>query len=53
MLTTLNSFPLIYSTMTKPTTDGIRGTFDIQSAIDGARTIAKRRSYIFDKDFSQ
>ena len=38
--------------MTKPTKDGIRDTFDIQSAIDGARKLAKRRSYIFDKDFS-
>jgi [NiFe] hydrogenase diaphorase moiety large subunit len=28
-------------------------TFDIQSAIDGARKIAKRRSYIFDRDFTQ
>ncbi|MBU1174448.1 MAG: NAD(P)H-dependent oxidoreductase subunit E [Alphaproteobacteria bacterium] len=53
VLTTLKSFPLIYSTMTKPTKDGIRDTFDIQAAIDGARKIAKRRSYIFDKDFSQ
>ncbi len=53
VLTTLKSFPLIYSTMTKPTEDGIRATFDIQAAIDDARTIAKRRSYIFDKDFSQ
>ena len=39
--------------MTKPTKDGIRDTFDIQAAIDGARKIAKRRSYIFDKDYSQ
>lgn len=53
VLTTLKSFPLIYSTMTKPNRNGIRDTFDIQSAIDGARKIAKRRSYIFDKDFSQ
>ena len=53
VLTTLHSFPLIYSTMTKPTKDGIRDTFDIQAAIDGARKIAKRRSYIFDKDYSQ
>jgi [NiFe] hydrogenase diaphorase moiety large subunit len=39
--------------MTKPSKDGIRATFDIQSAIDGARKIAKRRSYIFDRDFTQ
>ena len=53
VLTTLKSFPLIYSALTKPSRDGIRDTFDVQSAIDGARKIAKRRSYIFDKDFSQ
>ncbi len=53
VLTTLKSFPLIYSTMTKPSKDGVRDTFDIQAAIDGARKIAKRRSYIFDKDYSQ
>ena len=39
--------------MTKPSKDGIRDTFDIQSAIEGARKIAKRRSYIFDRDFTQ
>lgn len=53
ILSTLENFPLVYSVMTKPSKDGIRGTFDIQSAIDGARKIAKRRSYIFDKDFTQ
>ncbi|MHA7776633.1 NAD(P)H-dependent oxidoreductase subunit E [Roseibium sp. M-1] len=53
ILTTLKNFPLVYSAMIKPSKDGIRDTFDIQSAIDGARKIAKRRSYIFDKDFSQ
>ena len=53
VLSTLKHFPLIYSTMTKANRNGIRDTFDIQSAIDGARQIAKRRSYIFDKDFSR
>ena len=53
ILSTLKNFPLVYSAMIKPSKDGIRDTFDIQSAIDGARKIAKRRSYIFDKDFSQ
>ncbi|GAB4528708.1 MAG: NAD(P)H-dependent oxidoreductase subunit E [Roseibium sp.] len=53
ILSTLQNFPLVYSAMTKPNKDGIRDTFDIQSAIDGARKIAKRRSYIFDRDFSQ
>lgn len=53
ILSTLQNFPLVYSAVSKPSKDGIRDTFDIQSAIDGARKIAKRRSYIFDKDFTQ
>jgi len=53
ILSTLKNFPLVYSAVTKPNKDGIRDTFDIQSAIDGARKIAKRRSYIFDRDFTQ
>lgn len=53
ILSTLKNFPLVYSAVSKPGKDGIRDTFDIQSAIDGARKIAKRRSYIFDKDFTQ
>lgn len=53
VLSTLKNFPLVYSATSKPTKDRIRATFDIQSAIDGARKIAKRRSYIFDKDFTR
>ena len=53
ILTTLKNFPLVYSAMVKPSEDGIRATFDIQSAIDGARHLAKRRSYIYDEDFSK
>jgi len=53
ILTTLENFPLVYSAMVKPSKDRIRATFDIQSAIDGARKLAKRRSYIYDKDFSK
>ena len=53
ILTSLQNFPLVYAALTKPTEGGIKATFDIQSAISGARGIAKRRSYIFDKDFTQ
>lgn len=53
VLSSLQNFPLVYSALTKPSRDGIKATFDIQSAISGARDIAKRRSYIFDKDFSK
>lgn len=53
ILSTLDNFPLVYSALAKPSVDRVRATFDIQSAIDGARKIAKRRSYIYDRDFSQ
>lgn len=53
ILSTLDNFPLVYSAMVKPSTDGIRATFDIQSAIDDARHLAKRRSYLYDRDFSR
>ena len=52
VLTSLQNFPLVYAALTKPTQGGIKATFDIQSAISGPRGIAKRRSHIFDKDFS-
>ncbi len=53
ILTTLENFPLVYSALAKPSEDRVRSTFDIQAAIDGARKLAKRRSYIYDKDFGQ
>ncbi len=53
ILSTLDNFPLVYSAMIKPSADRTRATFDIQSAIDGARRLAKRRSYIFDEDFGE
>lgn len=53
VLTSLENLPLVWAAVTKPRRDGIKATFDIQSAIDGARGIAKRRSYIFDRDFSE
>ena len=49
----MENFPLVYSALIKEHEDGMKATFDIQSALDGARGIAKRRSYIFDKDYSQ
>ena len=53
ILSTLENFPLVYSAVTKDNEDGMKATFDIQSAIDNARGIAKRRSYIFDRDFGK
>lgn len=53
ILSTLDNFPLVYSAMVKPPKDRFRATFDIQSAISDARVLAKRRSSIYDKDFSK
>ena len=53
VLSTLAHFPLVYSTLIKPSGDGLQASFDIQSAIENARGIAKRRSFVFDRDFSQ
>ncbi len=53
ILSTLENFPLVYSAMVKPPKDRLRATFDIQSAISDARVLAKRRSSIYDKDFSR
>ncbi len=53
ILSTLENFPLVYSAMVKPSKDRTRATFDIQSAIGDARHLAKRRSYIFDKDYGE
>ena len=53
ILSTLENFPLVYSAMVKTSADRTRATFDIQSAIDGARKLAKRRSYIYDRDFTK
>jgi [NiFe] hydrogenase diaphorase moiety large subunit len=53
ILTTLENFPLLYSALAKPSKDRVRSTFDIQAAIESARQLAKRRSSIYDRDFSQ
>ncbi len=53
VLSSLKNFPLVYAALTKPSKDGIKATFNIQNAIDDARHIAKRRSHIFDQDFTQ
>ena len=53
VLTSLENLPLVWAAVTKPRKDGLKATFDIQSAINEARGIAKRRSMIFDRDFSE
>lgn len=53
ILSTLDNFPLVYAAMVKPPKDRLRATFDIQSAISDARALAKRRSHIYDQDFTK
>lgn len=53
ILSTLDNFPLVYAAMVKPPRDRMRATFDIQTAINDARVLAKRRSHIYDKDFGE
>lgn len=53
ILSTMENFPLVYSALIKEHEEGMKATFDIQSALDGARDIAKRRSYIFDPDYTR
>ena len=53
VLSTLANFPLLYSVVTRPAEDGLQASFDIQSAIEEARSIARRRSFVYDRDFSQ
>ena len=53
ILSTLQNFPLVYSALVKSSPDRVRASFDVQAAIEGARHIAKRRSTIFDKDYSR
>ena len=52
ILSTLQNFPLVYSALVKSSPDRVRASFDVQATIEGARHIAKRRSTIFDKDYS-
>jgi [NiFe] hydrogenase diaphorase moiety large subunit len=53
VLSTLANFPLVYAAVTRDPGEGMQASFDIQSAIDNARGIAKRRSHVFDRDYSQ
>lgn len=52
VLTALKNFPLVFAALTRPAPEGVKASFDIQSAIDRARGIAHRRSTLFDRDFS-
>ncbi len=48
ILTTLKNFPLVYAVLLKEREDGMQASFDIQSALEESRRLAKRRSMIYD-----
>lgn len=48
ILSTIENFPLVYAALLKDHPDGRQAGFDIQSALNESRIIAKRRSIIFD-----
>ena len=52
VLSSIANFPLIFSALIKENEDGFESNFDIQSALEESRRIAKHRSYIYDPDFA-
>jgi [NiFe] hydrogenase diaphorase moiety large subunit len=52
ILSTIKNFPLVYAALLKEHGDGRQAGFNIQKALDKSRIIAKRRSIIYDPDFS-
>ena len=53
VLSTLRSFPLVYSALFKERKDGMQASFDIQAALEESRHIAKRRSMIYDPAYDE
>ncbi|MCB1859393.1 MAG: NAD(P)H-dependent oxidoreductase subunit E [Gammaproteobacteria bacterium] len=51
VLTTLKNFPLVYAALLKKSKDGMQAAFDIQSALEESRHLAKRRSMIYDPTY--
>jgi [NiFe] hydrogenase diaphorase moiety large subunit len=52
ILSTLENFPLVYSAVVKPSATACAPPSTSSRRSDDARKLAKRRSHIFDKDFS-
>lgn len=52
-LTSLQQFPLVYGALLQHSKSGQQAGFDIQQAVSEARHIARRRSQIYDPDYSQ
>ncbi len=53
LLSSIQNFPLIYAALMTECEDGMQASFNIQSALDGSRRLARHRSYIYDPDFSE
>ncbi|MBF0289131.1 MAG: NAD(P)H-dependent oxidoreductase subunit E [SAR324 cluster bacterium] len=53
ILSSLEHFPLVYSTIVKKRTDGLQQGFDIKRALEKSREIAKRRSMIYDTAYGE
>lgn len=53
ILSSLESFPLIYASLLREHPDGREAGFDINKALDQSRLIAKRRSIIYDPDLGE
>ncbi|OZG72928.1 NADH:ubiquinone oxidoreductase [Hahella sp. CCB-MM4] len=53
ILTSMKHFPLVYAALLKERPDGLQAGFNIQHALDESRIIAKRRSLIYDPDYSK
>lgn len=53
LLTSMKSFPLVYSALVKEHPDGLQAGFDIQNALNESRIIAKRRSLIYDPSYDK
>jgi len=53
VLSTIRNFPLVYSVLLKEHGDGVQASFDIQSALEESRRLAKRRSMIYDPNYDE
>lgn len=53
VVSTIENFPLVYAALLKENKDGMQAAFDIQSALEESRWLAKRRSMIYDLTYDQ
>ncbi len=48
VLSSIEHFPIVYSSLTRESRGGLQASFDIQKALEESRRIAKRQSMIYD-----